>query len=266
MPTIEFRKSFTEIINNLNLEMVSLLSEKNDDFSNLTKNLHAFIHNRIDSLLLLVQHNCLWDADIILRPIAEASVKIAYLSCGTSDERNKKVFQFWNDLAEINQLKRSKQTKDLLDKIELKSPILSNIVLDQPSEKFLSEKWPKSVRQKIEQPWSYNEMIKVIAQNLGQDEILCLARNFTLSSHLIHADETALGVIHDRTQRNVEDREDQINLHEIRLFSDCLTLYSWNLDTLLNLFEIKSKKEIKRKIEEFNLLATSIEQQINKKT
>ena len=87
MPTLDFRKSFIETVTKLNQEMVILLSNKNDEFSNINKNLHAFIHKRIDSLLILIQHDCLWDADIILRPIAEASVKINFIACGNESNR-----------------------------------------------------------------------------------------------------------------------------------------------------------------------------------
>ena len=251
MPTLEFRKSFIETVNKLNQEMVILLSNKNDEFSNINKNLHTFIHKRIDSLLILIQHDCLWDADIILRPIAEASVKINFIACGNEIERNNKATEFWTDLAEINKLKRSNQTKDLLQATDLKNEYLSAVILSEEEENRLKSKWTKSERQKIEQPWSYNEMIKTIAKQTQKNEILCLARNFTQSSHLIHADETALGVIHDRIKRDEIDKEYQMNLHEIRLFSDCLSLYIWNLETLLNVYDEKPTIVIKNIIKDF---------------
>ncbi len=251
MPTAEFRQSFIQTMNNLNKEMIILLSNKADEFSNLNKNLHAFIHKRIDSLLILVQHDCLWDADIILRPIAEASVKINFIACGDEIERNKKVAEFWTELAEINILKRSNQTKDLLQATEIQHEYLSAVILSDEDENKLKTKWTKFERQKIEQPWSYNEMIKTIAKQIQKDEVLCLARNFTQSSHLIHADETALGVIHDRIQRNEIDREYQMNLHEIRLFSDCLSLYKWNLETLLKVYNQEPTIAINEIIKDF---------------
>lgn len=262
MPTVEFRKSFIETINKLNQEMMILLSNKNDEFSNINKNLHAFIHKRIDSLLILIQHDCLWDADIILRPIAEASVKINFISCGNEIERNKKVTEFWTDLAEINKLKRSNQTKDLLQTTDLKNEYLSALILSEEEENRLKSKWTKSERQKIEQPWSYNEMIKTIAKQTQKNEILCLARNFTQSSHLIHADETALGVIHDRIKRDEIDKEYQMNLHEIRLFSDCLSLYIWNLETLLKVYNEKPTVEIDSIFKNFIVENKKIKNQI----
>jgi hypothetical protein len=88
MPTLEYRKSFIQTANKLNQEMVILLSN-NDKFTNINKSLHAFIHKRIDSLLILIQHDCLWDADIILSPIVEASVKINFIACGSEIEKTK---------------------------------------------------------------------------------------------------------------------------------------------------------------------------------
>ena len=42
-----------------------------------------------------------------------------------------------------------------------------------------------------------------------------------------------------------------MNLHEIRLFSDCLSLYIWNLETLLNVYDEKPTIEIKNIIKDF---------------
>lgn len=258
MPTAELRKCFVQTVTELQSEMTNLLEDKTDEFSSLVLRLHAFAHKRMDALLVLVQNDCLWDAEMILRSIAEASVKLVYLSSALSDEqRSQKVIEFWTDMAEINQLKRSKQTRELLSVTGFDSQVLTDIVLSDEREEELSAKWTKSKRQKIEQPWSYNEMIKSIAKSTNQEEILSLSRNFTQSSHFIHADETALGIITDRNMRETWDKEGQINLHEIRLLSDCISLYSWNLLTLAELFKFKTKREVKTIITKFKSLTDS---------
>ena len=131
-------------------------------------------------------------------------------------------------------MKQSKQAKALIDNLEDTNfdPLhIKPILLSDEELEILSKKWTRKNRQRIMQPWSYNEMIKKIAQSTNNKKIECLNRNFTQSSHLIHADETALGVINDRKNRPPEEKIALLVLHEIRLLSDSLSLYSESLST-----------------------------------
>jgi len=251
MPTKEFRKSFTNTIDSLHVRISEMTLADNSDFYQLLRAYYAFIHKRTQTLFLLVQNDCLWDADIILRPIAECTVKFAFISSFENPERDKKVKEFWGDLAEINRLKQSKQAKQIIELTGFDSKFLSDIALEENEHRELSEKWTKSKRQRTEQPWSYNEMIKTISKNYDFKEILGLTRNFTQSSHLIHADETALGVIKDRENRTEEKKEALMNLHEVRLLSDCVQFYFWLVKVCFRLSDKKMDSELIKKVEEF---------------
>lgn len=241
----KLKETFIKTANSVSNEFIRVLQKNTDSYSDFARHIHIFIHERIDSMLILIVNNCFWDADIILRSVAEASVKLAYVS-SFNDEKNEniKINEFWNELAEINRIKQSKQAKEIAETINIKSKLLTDLILPIDEENILREKWTKKERQKIEQPWSYNEMIKVIAKETNRNEILCLNRNFTQSSHLIHADETALGVIAERKQRNNEDKILQYILHENRLYSDMLTLYFWALDVTLKVFKEKESDDL----------------------
>jgi len=257
-PLDNHRSSFIKNANSISNELMDLLSDKNDDFGKLSKHLHAFIHERIDSLLLLVQGGCLWDADIIIRCIAEASVKLVYVSTlATEEDRNSKALEFWNDLGEINQLKQSKQARQVLSETGVE---LEGIIMPEDEEKKLGEKWTKKVRKRTEHPWSYNEMIKFISTETNKNEILCLARNFTQSSHIIHADETALGVIEDRKQRGEIERNILMILHENRLLGDTITFYQWILRVLLNLYKKDVKEYLQDDLNQFYKSSIEISQ------
>jgi len=253
MPTIEFRQSFKSALDSIHLEICELISQQNDEFYNLLRGFYYFIHERTQTLYLLVQNDCLWDADIILRPIAECTVKFAYVSSFDSIEREIKVNEYWHDLAEINKLKQSKQAKLVIELTDIDSSFLTDQILSEEDEKKLSEKWTKKVRQKKEQPWSYNEMIKTISINYDFEEINALSRNYTQSSHLIHADETAIGVIKDRNLRTFEQKEALMNLHEVRLLSDCVSLYSWLYKICLKLNATEIKANTIEKIKQFKI-------------
>ena len=251
MPTKDFRKEFIDTIDSLSKLICQLTSKKDDDFYKLLRAYYSFIHNRTQTLLLLVQNDCLWDADIILRPIAECTVKFAYIASFDETTRIEKVREFWEDLAEINKLKQSNQAKQVIELTNIDSVFLSNMILSDDEQDRLSTKWTKSLRQRKEQPWSYNEMIKTISVNYDFKEILGLARNFTQSSHLIHADETALGVISDRESRTDEQREALMNLHEARLFSDCVGLFFWLAKISSHLDGVNINQELEKKLNQF---------------
>lgn len=257
MPTKDFRKLFTNTIDSIHISICELTLQKNDDFYQLLRDYYSFIHKRTEALFLLVQNDCLWDAEIVLRPIAECVVKFAYISSFDDLDRIEKVREFWEDLAEINMLKQSNQAKQILELTNIDSIFLNDIVLDIKEQNILAEKWTKQIRQRKEQPWSYNEMIKTISVNYNFKEILGLARSFTQSSHLIHADETALGVISDRESRTKEQKEALMSLHEIRLLSDCVSFYFWLIKITSRLSNIDISPIIIKKINDFNDKAKS---------
>lgn len=94
-------------------------------------------------------------------------------------------------------------------------------------------------------------MIKTISINYDFKEIVALTRNYTQSSHLIHADETAIGVINDRELRTLEQKEALMNLHEVRLLSDCVSLYYWLLKICSNLNNTEIEAGISEKLQQF---------------
>ncbi len=250
----KLREKYLSVIDSITNEFIRILKSRDDDYSGIARHFHTFIHERIDSMQILISYNCLWDADIILRPIAEACVKLAFISCfNDKDGNNEKVKEFWTDLSEINRLKESKQVAQIVADLNIKSESLNDLIIPEEEEIKLREKWTKSNRQKAEQPWSYNEMIKTISKESNHKEILCLNRNFTMSSHLIHADETALGVIQDRKTRNNDDKTLSVNAHIRRLFSDSVTLYLWILKLTVDFYkEELSEQLLFNKDEYFN--------------
>jgi len=246
------RDEFIKSCNSINQELVKHLINKEGEYYHFARNMHTFIHERIDSLSVLIFHNCLWDADIILRSVAEASIKLIFVSELAENEKLEKVSEFWNDLGEINNLKQSKQARIVIENLKntkFNPDTFNQIALSEEQEELLASKWTKSKRQKIEQPWSFNEMIKSLSKNDQLDMILCLQRVFTQSSHLIHADETALGVINDRKNRN--DSLKLEILHAKRLYSDCLSLYALSTISILKSINKDNKDTIRNLTESF---------------
>ncbi len=242
----EIRKYFIEACNALSEESVNNFSEEQDVYSHFVRNMIAFIHERIDAIIVLTHNNILWDSEIIFRPIAEASIKLIYVSLHDADGRIDKAKEFWVDLAEINKIKQSKQATQTIESLKsikfqslhLECLLLSDLELDK-----LTSKWSKKKRQQISQAWSYNEMLKKISTLSSNRTIECLNRPFAQSSHIIHADETALGIINDRKNRVKKEKDNLIKLHENRLFNDCIALYSESIRVVNKAYKIKNNSK-----------------------
>jgi hypothetical protein len=229
---------FASLVNQITDEYIVLLDKENDNYSVFVGNMIVFIHERIEAMVVLIKNNLYWDADIMLRPIAEASIKILYVA--HCDDKDNKVKEFWTDLSEINQLRQSKQAEDIHRILNIDSGNLLNLILPDIEKLRLLNKWNKKTKQKISQSWSYKSMIQSLSKSMENEGILCLHKLFTQSSHLLHADDMALGVIRDRKGRSIADQKKATNNHKKRLYSDSLTLY---LLTIIEVYKVYGREK-----------------------
>ena len=186
---------YYESINTNNLLLFSIIRDHLDEFKQVYP-LVEFILCRIETIFELVQHNRLWDAEIILRSVIESFVKLSYISFATEDEKNIRLNEFWNDLEEINLLKFSDQAKLNLKYAqdnEIQRIAFSPLIMPEDIENKLREIWPRKKRQVIESKWSFTNIIKEISgQFKGTPLEVCIlaTHNYRICSHLAHGDET----------------------------------------------------------------------------
>lgn len=212
--------------------LAKTLRSLDQDDRNLIKfanGLLYFIDERIDSILYLTETGRLWDAEIIMRAFTEATIRILFVCYTDAEERERRLNEYWNDLAEINSLKQSNKAKKLLDEIKSESIIrkgIAPLVLAEERETYLRKKWPKKKRQFINRKWSFSEIIfslgKFMSERFNTTIITSAVHNYGLSSHLIHADETGIGFLVDRLQRPKSEGELLATGHACRLLSDVL--------------------------------------------
>jgi hypothetical protein len=230
----------------------STLEENRDTDPGLVNFVHAqsyFIGDRSQSLVILIQNGRLWDAEIIMRTIMEATIHILFVCYTHEDERGQKIREFWSDLAEINDLKRSEKAKIILQRIGSNRSTemgIKPLVLTEDEEKALRDKWPKKRRQSLEQKWSFTEIVFFLESNMhesrGGELIRSTLHNYALSSHLIHADETALSLLWDRNHRAPEEQEKLISAHASRLLSDSLTFMFVVWSAVLDVFRLEKSQ------------------------
>lgn len=185
-----------------------------------------YVSERCQAFSMLMQYGYLWDADIVMRCIVEASIRIGYLSFASEAERKIRASEYWDYLAEINQIKLSNRASLAVQTTgeESLKRGLEPLILSPTEDAKLREKWSSKKRQDIEQKWSFTRIINSLENHMiettGTSAMKSALWTYGLSSHLIHADETAMKITGDRLQRPEPEQKKQIIAHAARLFSD----------------------------------------------
>jgi hypothetical protein len=95
------------------------------------------------------------------------------------------------------------------------------VILPAEREEELRLRWPKSKRNPIKQKWSFTEIVRKLTEfsEVGLDlrAYKSLLHSYGLSSHLIHADQTAIDIVWDRANRESSVRIAQERAHYARL-------------------------------------------------
>lgn len=197
-----------------------------DKFLSNIYNILKFISERNITVTILAQNNLLWDGQIILRTVLEASMKLFHLCNCPETERNDRLNQYLNDLDEIHSMKQSEIAKKIVLANEGNSEssiFFSPMILSTEKEEMLKQKWPRQKRKALEQKWSFSEILMAQSQFFGEKKelLFSLFHPYKLSSHLIHADETGIGIIAERASRSAEEK------HKIELYHFCCIM-SWS--------------------------------------
>jgi len=185
-----------------------------------------FVIERLSTTTDLANMGHNWDAEIVYRSALECLVKLIFISSVDGEEREKRLKEYWEDLREISMLKQSEQAKKNLTIYKGNESVrltFAPIVLSEAEEMALRAKWPRAERKKLEQKWSFSEIILSIANDYRGSqaiEFLGLAHNYRYASHVSHADETGVLIIAEREHRPLEEKEIADFAHYIKHLSD----------------------------------------------
>lgn len=232
LPWVEDKKKITEAyfeaINKSNLELfrvIKLHLEKAEPVLPLIE----FIIERLETVANLTLSERIWDAEIILRSAIETFVKFVFITTAEQTEREKRIEEYWNLLAEVNSIKQSEQAKKNLKHLgdnEIHHLAYSPVLLSEEKEEELRKIWTKAERQKIEQKWSFTEIVNSLSRNYRgkpMEIFVTLSHGYRMSSHVTHGDETGISIIRERNSRPFLDRELAYFGHYLRLLSDVFT-------------------------------------------
>ena len=202
------------------------VSVENQEYLTVAEPLVKYICDRNPSVSMLIQHQYLWEAEILLRCIMEATFRLAFISFSTGTERADRIKEYFDDLPEIERLKQSERARAAFERSP-KEPLydfLKHLILEHDEEDALRKKWPKKSRRILEQKWSFSEIMGSLeTMPFGLKLARSASHSYGLSSHLLHADHTGIMLPIDRELREDTERSNLHKAHWARLLSDILS-------------------------------------------
>ncbi|BBL71547.1 DUF5677 domain-containing protein [Methylogaea oryzae] len=185
-----------------------------------------YYSERCQSLNVLLQQGKLWDCDIIMRAALECATRFIFVSIATSDERYRRIEEYTIELNEIEDLLRSEKAKAAIASSTDADTIMlvGGVILTPEREAELRARWPKAKRAALKQKWSFSEIVRELtnfqAGQLDLRKYKSFLHGYGISSHLIHADQTAMNLVWDRVRREPNERNTLERAHFARLSTD----------------------------------------------
>lgn len=200
--------------------------------------LNGFCSMLAQSAMQLIWSGCVWEAEIIIRTILEASIRLAYI-CIDKSEVEDKVFEYNEVLANVYQTKREKRMDAYLKNVNSDDPVLKKsfeeVIAIHPSSDMNRKR-----RQQIERKWAFNELTTKI-DSYGLDylnKMTYFANSYGTASHIVHADSDGVGMIWERDSRSNDEKEAITYGHIARELSDIFWLSVMRTYVISKLFNI----------------------------
>lgn len=211
-------------------KLAPLYKKEHGENQDVTVPLFTSLHSTSESILILLYHQSIFDADVLLRTVMEGTIKYCYLMTGTDDEKKEKYTEYKVKLTDIDKFsdhKKAVKTIDILREFSKNStkPFECSILSDKELVE-LTKQYPKKERDKLKQKWSYQSLLKTLAQtNQEYKAQLGTLSTYALTSHFGHYDWTGVSsrVVQMRESVNPDAIIYDI-LHANRILSNVLSM------------------------------------------
>lgn len=181
-----------------------------------------------ESALLLIAYGQLWDAEVLVRSVAEGTLKFCYLlqHRNSFEVRHK---EYSHDLWRISLLKDHQKAELFLsalsdpDAPEWK-PVRDRL-LTQDQRFEITRDYPKAQRRALDSRWGFTGLIGELSRS-GDNPFRSFAgfaHGYSLASHIHHADYVGTSLPADRDRRTPERRNSIQLAHAARLVTDCFS-------------------------------------------
>ncbi|TKV76132.1 DUF5677 domain-containing protein [Rhizobium sp. AU243] len=216
--------------------------EKTPDITPTLKKLFAYLSSRNQAVSFLVSWGYSWDAEIILRSFYETAAKILLVCFAADEDKSVLMDEFWNRLGSINDRRRARKAEfsaQIMDADNVSSAIFDALKNERLFD--LDAKGNKAERKRLEQKWSFSEIIESLDGRVVGGEPLVGMKSilhvYGMCSHLAHADSTALDLMTDRALRPQDELQILEAGHISRILSDQVSLAWFCADALRQHFK-----------------------------
>jgi hypothetical protein len=179
-----------------------------------------------DATLILLEQERIWESEITLRTVGEGTMKMLFLLSSTESFSDRYI-EFSEALPDIAELRSHERAKDLLASLSTISTVdlkfHRKLILSAQREKELRDRYPRLLRQQIEQRWSFSELINAISQSslVGSDLFKSLLYGYWTSSQVAHVSFEGIMMPVEREGREPRQRHAVGFAHSARVASDC---------------------------------------------
>lgn len=181
-----------------------------------------------ESSMLLAAYGQLWDAEVLLRSVAEGTLKFAYMLHTPADFK-KRVHEYAVDHFNVSLLKDDFKIREVLsalgnpDSREWKP--LRDRLLSKEQLEALSKTYDKTARRSIESRWGVAGMLNTFrgSGDIASTRLPGLLHNYSLASHVQHADYIGVSIPDERERREPARRDALHLVHLSRVLSDGLS-------------------------------------------
>ncbi|WP_426111942.1 DUF5677 domain-containing protein [Pseudomonas sp. DSP3-2-2] len=183
-----------------------------------------------ESTLLLASYGQLWDAEVTLRSVSEASLKFCYM-LQHQDYFKSRHLEYSNDQFWAGVLKDEQKIRDLLKVLHNPNdprwrPFTDRLVSEEEREKIKSKFEYKNQRA-LDSRWGFTGIIREFQRNDDPllKNLIGLAHGYSVASHIQHADYQGISIPMDRDARSTERKAAVHSVHLARLISDTLQFF-----------------------------------------
>lgn len=226
----EYIQKADEYLKGLIYAVAPIYKPENGDYQDVTVPLFTTLHSTSESILILLLHGGVFEADVLLRTLMEGTIKYCFLMNGSEQDRRERYEEYKVMLYEMAKLedhfKPTEAIKIIKKYSKNSTKPFEQDILDELTVSALTSKYSSKIKYKIKSKWTYKNMLKELAENDSNYEAqLGTLTTYSMMSHFCHFDWN--GVFTRQTQ--IEDSQEKDaniwdTLHCLRILSNVMSM------------------------------------------
>ncbi len=224
--------------------------------------LYTSLHSTSESILILLQNQAVFDADILLRSIMEGTVKYCYLMIGNSDEKESKCDEYEHILYEIDRLNDHKKAKEAVEILKTFSQNntgpFESMILSEEEATILAEKYPAKTKNRITNKWSYQTLLRTLSSDHEEYKAqLGTLSTYATICHNCHYDWTGVSARNEEIMSSPDGSNELYDyMHALRIASNVLSMYLFRVLEYMRCNHFSNEKLEEEYLRGFNLAMT----------